>query len=362
MKVMLHGAINMSNYGDYIFAELFFDYLKREGHEVVFYAHPRYGISDYFAKYLGINIDKTNYWRAVQECDAFVFISGGYFTEPRKPGLISEIKHCERYMRPALHFMKQKKPILVLGVGAGPFKNKPYSRKARKVLNYASVVTVRDDESKKYCEEYSITRDIRVTSDTALVIREYLKQNKENLPKFEIEEGHKMLLLHIDGIYEVKERIKNSIVPAIRKFMNINKDYSLYIAADGIKKEQLYKEYEDMLHDLQPHILIYDDPWVLTKQIERADLIITTKLHMGIVGASLGCSVISFPFVPQKTKRFYKQIKEEGRCLSLTDVNEAAVYEMLDKYKNTPITVPNELLKIAKQNLELLSVLKLQKE
>ena len=31
MRVMLHGAVNLSNYGDYIFAELFYKTLQNNG-------------------------------------------------------------------------------------------------------------------------------------------------------------------------------------------------------------------------------------------------------------------------------------------------------------------------------------------
>ena len=354
MKIMLHGATNMSNYGDYLFAEFFYHTLKEKGHDVEFYAHPRYGISDFFARYLGFTPDRQNYWERVQQCDCLVFISGGYFVEPRKPGLIAEVKHYNRYMKPAAFFLRHKKPIYVLGVGAGPFENKLFSMKARKVLNHAAVVTVREKKQKRYCEEFGIQNDVIVTSDTALLIGDYLQQIKSDTPKFEIDEGRKMLLLHLDSNSEVKEKIQQIIAPAIARFLNTNSEYSLYIAADGVKEKALYTEYEEMLSAYNPQKLVYDDPWVLTRQIERADLIVTTKLHMGIVGSALGSSVISFPFVPQKTKRFYKQIGETDRCISLKDINQDMVLEMLEKYKDKKIQLPEELITRARTNLELL--------
>ena len=354
MKIMLHGATNMSNYGDFLFAEFFYHKLKKDGHDVEFYAHPRYGISDYFARYLKVTPDRQNYWERVKQSDCLVFISGGYFVEPRKPGLIAEVKHYERYMKPATYFLRHNKPIYVLGVGAGPFSNKLFSLQARKVLNHATVVTVRDEESKRYCNAFGVQNDVIITSDTALLIGEFLKTIKSNTPRFELDEGRKMLLLHLDSNSEVKAKIQEVIVPAIRCFLDYNKDYSLYIAADGVKENALYAEYQKMLSDYQPKILVYDDPWVLTRQIERADLIVTTKLHMGIVGSALGSSVVSFPFVPQKTKRFYKQIGEPDRCSPLTDINQDMVLEMLEKYKDSRIQLPEELIAKARMNLELL--------
>ena len=45
MKLLLHGAINLSNFGDYLFAKIFYDYIKDRGQDVDFYTHPQYGIS-----------------------------------------------------------------------------------------------------------------------------------------------------------------------------------------------------------------------------------------------------------------------------------------------------------------------------
>lgn len=351
MKIMLHGATNMSNYGDYLFAEIFYETLKSQGNQVLFYSHPVYGISDYFRKYLGDIPKKSNYKDELRNSDCLVFISGGYFVEPRKPGIVSELKHFSRYMMPALNFMNSKKPIYVLGVGAGPFKKQLFSIYARKVLNYATVVTVRDGESKQYCTEFGVHNQITVTSDTALLIAEYLEKQKTGVPKFAIDEGRKMLLFHIDSNDEVKKIMASSIIPAVIRFLRSNQEYQLFLASDGIKNDSLYEEYRKMFAEVNPVVLRYDDPWILTRQIERADLIVTTKLHMGIVGSALGSSVVSFPFVPQKTKRFYRQIREPDRCTSLTDINSDMVYNKLEAFKDKRIKIPEELVEKARLNL-----------
>ncbi len=354
MNVLLHGATNMSNFGDYIFAEIFYNALRDLGHEVSFFAHPRYGISDFFARNLGVNPNRDKYKEILKESECLVYISGGYFVEPRKPGFISELKHFNRYMRPARYFMKKGNPIYVLGVGAGPFRNRLFSIYARKVLNYATVVTVRDEESKLYCNEFGINNDIHVTSDTALLINEYLANKKAEIPKFIIKEGAKMLLFHIDSNEEVKTMISNMFVPAVIRFLKDNPEYQLFLAADGIKNEALYEEYKIMFSEINPIVLKYENPWVLARQIERADLIITTKLHMGIVGSAFGCSVVSFPYVPQKTVRFYKQIGEPSRCVPLSEANADLIYDKLVFFKDKKIKVPEEIKEKAKLNLDYL--------
>ncbi len=350
MRVMLHGAINMSNYGDYLFAELFGNAIKKFGAEVEYYAHPKYGVSDYFAKYLDYIPDRTHYKKVMEKCDALVMISGGYFIEPLRKRPFAEFRRIQRYLAPAYYFLNAGKPIYILGVGAGPFTKAAFSRKSKKILEYAKVLTVRNEESKHFCREYGIKRDIEVTADTALLLKEYMESEKSNVKPFVIPLGRKMLLFHIDPQNDVKEKMREIIIPAVKRFLDNNPDYQLYLAADGVCSNEVYGEFADMFEGYLPEILKFDDPWVFTRQLECADIIVTTKLHAGIVGSLFGRSVLSFPFVPNKTTRFYKQIGESGRCKALSEVGSAEAYSMLESYKGKGITVPAELIDRARIN------------
>ena len=351
MRVMLHGAINMSNYGDYLFAELFSYALKSNGIEVEFYTHPQYGISDYFAKFLNYTPDRKHIKRVMDSCDALVFISGGYFIEPLKKRFLGEHRHVQRYLKPALYFQKANKPIYILGVGAGPFTNAAFSRKAKKIIDYAKVVTVRNSESRDFCHSFGIMREIEVTADTALLVKEYVEQEKSDVNSFGDSKGKKILLFHIDSNSEVTQKMKSTIIPATIDFLSQHDEYQLYLIADYKAKQELYDEYRKMFDGFDPIVLKYDDPWILTKQIESSSIIITTKLHVGIVGSVFGSSVLSFPFVSNKTTRFYKQIGEADRCVPLINADRKMVYSMLEKYKDKKIAIPKELIERARINL-----------
>lgn len=352
MKVLLHGATNGSNFGDYLFAELFYQALEAKGIDTFFYDAPRYGISSYFRD----KLQYTKKWsfKSLKTTDALVYISGGYFCEIMGPhSLVAELKDIRRYLLPALWFMKKNKPIYVLGVGAGPFTNEWFSKLAIKVLNYAKVVTVRNNESAEYCKSAGITNHIEVTADTALLVKDYIDQHKKEVEDGIIEEK-KILLLHIDSNREVTQLILEKIKPAVKTFLDNHSDYCLYLAADGIKRRELYDEYKEFFADFSPKVLEYDDPWVLCKQIARADTILTTKLHVGIVACAMGTSVLSFPNVPNKTVRFYKQIGEGKRCLPLRDTCIDEVIANINRFAGIPIAIPKDLREKAQKNLDLL--------
>ena len=352
MRVLLHGATNASNFGDYIFAELFYTYLESNNVDTYFYEDPKYGISDYFKEKL--RYSKRWEIKDIKNTDALVFISGGYFCEiPGPHSMVAEYKDVMRYMHIAKKFIHAKKPIYIMGVGAGPFTNEWFSRLAIKTLNYASVVTVRDVESLEYCKAANVINKVEVTADTALLTREYLSVYKKELQDG-IEETKKILLLHIDSDKEVTTLIFERIKPAVVKFLGEHQEYALYLAADGVKRDAVYNEYLEQFAQYSPHVLKYDDPWVLCKQIERANIVITTKLHVGIVASSLGTSVISFPNIPNKTLRFYNQIGEKQRCIPLREANENIVYETLSTYAGVRIHVQDDIIDVARRNLELL--------
>lgn len=354
MRVMLHGATNLSNFGDYIFAEMFYSYLVERGHKVEFYNHPRYGIGSFFRKHLNYVPSDKNYHRLMKQCDALVLFSGGYFVEPLKKGLLREFRHIDRYCHPALNFMRRKLPIYIMGVGAGPFTKAPFSRIAKTILNYATVLTVRNDESKKYCVEYGVTNSIMVTADTALLIKQYMQTHNREIPLPFDKNGKALCLLHIDANPNVMDQIRTAVKPALCAFLTEHSEYMLVLISDVKMDQNIYKDYQEMFEDTDLQILQYENPWLLCSCIKQSDLIITTKLHVGIIGCAMGVSVLSFPFVPNKTKRFYKQIGEPDRCIPIMEINQHIVISMLKKYHNTKINVPNELIDRAKRNLQLL--------
>lgn len=71
------------------------------------------------------------------------------------------------YLREAQIAYEKGVPIMVYAVGAGPL-NEPESKKlVREVLNYASIVTVRDKPSFRLLEDIGVLREIVVTADPA---------------------------------------------------------------------------------------------------------------------------------------------------------------------------------------------------
>lgn len=358
MRVMLHGATNTWNFGDYLFAEMFYETAKGYGFDVEFYNHPRFGVSEFYRKHMHYTPGYSAWLGTVLHSDALVFIPGGYFIESSRPDLPHRIYHYLRYCFPALCFMARKKKILIAGPGMGPFKNALFSRTAKKIIGYAECVLVRNQESFDACRKYGINRKITVTADTVLALDTYLRTHGRKIPEITIPEGEKTLVIHLEAVETTRKAFREKIKPAIECFLNENPEYRLHIVADEETSQETYSSYKQEYAYYNPVVEEYDDPWKLCAVLKNAGMIITTKLHVGIVGCNFGRTVLSFPSVPNKTLRFYHQIGEPGRCLPLMEATVEKAYEMMNVYKDRPAAVLQELRDLALLNLTQLEILK----
>lgn len=353
MKIMLHGATSYSNFGDYLFAEMFYAKLKELGADAVFYEHPQNGIGDFFSKHLGYKRSMKSEREQIDECDALVYISGGYFKTA--DSVLENFNRNKRYWKPALRFIKQKKPIYILGVGAGPINRSICGRNICKILNYADVVTVRNEESKDYCNGVNLKNDILVTADTALAVDEYYIDKSNTFDR--TQSTRKTILVHMVAGNSTVKLIVDKIAKPIIDFCNKHPEYKLLLTPDSESCSKWKEEYLQAFQEATPEYIPYTDPWITYRVISQADIIVTPKLHVGIVGCTLGASVLSFPVDSQKTRRFYSQIGESKRCIPIKELDQEDVTKMLEKFKDSRIAITDELKKKAKMNLSYLDEL-----
>ena len=75
---------------------------------------------------------------------------------------------------------------------------------------------------------------------------------------------------------------------------------------------------------------------------------------MGIVGVTLSKSVVSFSIHSEKIKRFYNQLNEEHRTLSMDSFSEAKALSMLEEYHDKKIVLDESILQLSYKNFEYL--------
>lgn len=357
MKIILHGATNGSNFGDFLFADIFLKEVMKHNNDGqnLFLEFPKYGIGEYFRE--GLNYNNKQTFKDLLDAEMLVYFSGGYFGE-KTSSLRESARRFVRYLPIGLYFAVMKKPILILGVGGGPITNKLLRKSFCGVLNKAKAITFRDKETADFFESYGVNNEMIITSDTAQVI------NKDWLPKLdenvnnkiqEIFKNKKIIFLHVVTDKGIDNVFSESVVSALNTFLEKNKNYGVVIGYDVLSEvpiESLLSIKNIRCDSI--YIYNYTQPWQLCSLINEVDMVITPKLHVGIIGATLSKSVLSFPLHSEKTKRYYRQIKESNRCLPLKDLSSDQVLELIINHHDKKINLDTEIINLANKNLNIL--------
>lgn len=354
--IALHGAYHIDNFGDTLLLAIYASWIREivPGTVVTMpYAAPPVraaaGAVD--------GPSHTTPWTA----DAIVYGGGGYFGEP--PG--NPHRWGGRFLRRhpylALSARSIGRPYAVIGVGFGPLSNRVARAAAVAVCNGARTLAVRDDESKAFAVQYGVSPDrIRVTADAAMSLtskdlppyaREYAESLKGGTNGSLTIGAHLSFSRHEEGGIGV-------VIDELERLLARHDDVSIV----GILDRQGAKEQLESAEELRRRIghrvkiLPYEDTWRLAAALGQLDLVITTKLHVGIVSATLGTPVISLP-VHSKVPRFYRQIGAMDRCHPLRDLGHGHLSELLEDWYRDPkrrMSIPSEIRQTARENKRLL--------
>ena len=355
MKALIVGATFNSNFGDLLFSHLFYNKCKEVGFErVSFWQWPKHVLCDFCRNELDYH-EKISLWQALRY-DVLILQSGGMMGEPYYSRPTTKLRFL-RFVLPCLIFTLLRKPVYVLGSGGSPIYAGWLRRMMVYVLNHAKYIAVRNQETHDYYKQAGVKNTIHVTSDTAQII------TSDCLPGLNIEADlenfmadHKLLMLHFSYSKFSDEIVAEKLAPAINTFLNEHPEYVVILATDKVTDSAALENSKAKNAILLERVKIYNyyDSWQLAALINRMDVVITTSLHVGIIGSSLGKSVLSFSLFYDKAKRYYKQIGEQGRCLPLREINAQEIYAQLQNYYNKPISLSAQLRELAAYNLSII--------
>lgn len=344
---MLHGATdcNSSNYGDYIYGELIYDYIKNKGIDVCFY-----NASTFFKEHLDDFMDTKKF--KFSNADGIVYIPGGYFGEGHNARFRDNLVQFLRFMPLGIKASFKKIPMVVLGIGAGPNKDFLMNYGIRKICNHSSVITVRDSESYKSLKNLCPKANIVEAGDVIITKKLNLLESSLQLNKIkDLKNNYKILLVHYNHSDEALIKFAN----AVKNFINNHPEYKVVVASDSILafEEEYYQKFNQIMGVKCEHF-IYKNPHEMTALLKLVDLVLTCKLHVGVVATTFDKSVIAIACHPEKTKRYYSQIGEEERCISLYNSHSKEIELLLEKYYDKNINIPNKVILKATKTWEIL--------
>lgn len=350
-KILIAGTTQGSNYGDILFAYLFKERLekkdKKNQNQILFLKSSSYAKDVLGIKELG--------FRDLVTLDGLVYMSGNFFGESRNESIKESIRRFVLYFFVGIVMALRKKPIAILGVGAGPL-NKSFLRKAAVVIfNNAKVISVRDPESYNYMKKYGVNSDMLVTADSAQIIDTVINNNNRSGKVINDNEklNNKYIVL-VHNTTNHKDIYREKVIKALISKYGKDEDVAFVLANDNINMSEELKSLEKMFPESKTVVYNFYNPLEFTKLISEVDAVVTTKLHAGIVGATFNKSVLCFAIHPEKSKRYYNLIGYPERCESLYDISSVQVEEILENYLMKSIILPDKIRDLAMKNFELL--------
>lgn len=351
MNILIHGAVNNSNFGDCLYAQIYNEYIKSihpEGN-VFFWENRLFGAGEHLKTLSNIATTKD-----LDKIDALVYMPGGYFGEG--PTKFRRFKQYVRYFRLGNRMIAKNKTILVSAIGGERVESRWLLNKIAHILKHASLITTRNERTAEFFQPYTST-EIVPLFDVILHVRNMPlpalpAQTQETLDACAAK-GKKKIFFHIQSKDETNVEIETKILPALNRYLAEN-DAHVFVGTDYLSRRDVHEL--KVYQGLQGSKSVYDysSPLELCAMLKQCDLIVTTKLHVGVVSSALGKSVVSVALVPTKTRAFYEDIGCGDRCFALTDVTPDTVYEQIVKFADQPIEIPTELVEKSARNLDLL--------
>ena len=335
MRILLHGATNFgsSNFGDFIYASELYFKLKADGVNVCFYS-----LSDYFSRYL---VDYQKPFK-FNKADCLLYIPGGYFIEDSNSTFKSALFRYYRYFFIGDLYRIMKKKIGVLAVGAGPVNNSFLKRRIKSIFNDSNLLTVRDDKSLDFFSSISINNCFNY-SDVILSfnLKDRITKSKF-VQKLVKEENKPLVVIH----YNHDKNIMLRFVDLINSIPN--KDEFLFVVSSDCiveNEDELFSVFNQKIGGIAI-LFKYSNPYEFLDLLYACKMIVTCKLHAGVVSAMFGKSVLCLAINPEKTKRFYSQI---GRldCFFEKDVLTTQLAFAFNSLLQKPIIIPRSLIDLS---------------
>lgn len=316
--ITLHGNTRVQNFGDCLLVDKFDNLAKNKKSKFFWFSTPKHH-----------NIDETLIKIKFRRSSKFVFIGGGYFTAPNEHSVKWEFRNIIFYIIPIIIYRLINKNIkfAAFGVGVG---NLPrfYSFLLRSTLPRSTVFYVRDRESLPYAQRYS--DNVQLGADAMI---SDCSQEKVALSRQKV-------VVHLSRKYYRGVDILSNVLKALDAYDDV--EIVFITDTKGAKPNQQDEILEICRQKIpEANFIPYQNHNELNELLSSASVIVTTKLHVGIIGVNYGSCVVSIPCHP-KIERYFRDIKYSKNCYEFQEELEPWLRERLSVTEKP--TVPTSVL------------------
>lgn len=352
LVIRVHGAFEVNNFGDILLVKIFVEWVRQLGHIPQILNAPNY-----------VQKECNTQLECDTRPDAIIFVGGGYLGEPKR-SYFGRWKWGNSLISRHLSVMKEAAdaeiPYGIIGTGFGPISNLVARYKARSLINQSSITVLRDRESFDFATSYGCKVDF-TSADAALSVH-HLTLNTEAQSTADMlmkhANGKPILLVQLDQSEDYGPEwmlLSNSLL----KCIDPNEFFVVGVSdQSGTSVSLRHKKAADGFLKNFDHSLFlpYQNIDSFIGTISAANMVITNKLHIGIVSTALNKPVVSLP-THQKTLRFYKQLDREYACVPKALWSEDSICDAYRKVHSNikeVSVVPREVLSLSEANFNYL--------
>jgi polysaccharide pyruvyl transferase WcaK-like protein len=325
----------IKNFGDELLTTIYHRWIEA--------GDPRARLSHLSLSQHGVLSRETR--RDIDEASGLIFTGGGYFADgDAGPGHVVRchvraLRNRRVYGTVFRRAQRRGLPCAVMGLEVGPLRNGPYRRAVREILSKSRVIVVRNEESRGNAQEIlGVSRDIPVHLDAALTIaRTDIERASANaLPASgEIRPDELKIGLHIHSMDGGTDQA--TVLALVRKILSQappQRHVRLYYIHDQTKRGdhplRSVRAERIITRAFSGTIVVpYEGPAETLQALGAMHLLVTSKLHVGVVARGLEIPVLSVGGHP-KIRRFYEALGEADACGSAARFAAAGVPERLE--------------------------------
>lgn len=304
-SVAIHGAVYGRNFGDILIIETIIRSLVGAG--ITEFSIPM-GLKR-FINYLNRNSKRIG---TAKFPSVIIFGPGGYLGQPEYNVVRWNLRFMLYHGSIILMSYAMRIPIIIHGAGVGPATFYPVRMLIRLLFKRAVKIHVRDIESFNYVSEIYKNVDNKVLTfggDVALAltsiygIKPKTSESNKGVIGIHMPVGNRILF-------------PDALADDIVRFVRENTDYQFRILHDG-PGHAVHGKLRAILSFENVAEVDFVSPEDLLSRINECEVIVSTKLHVGICGYALGKKIISI-YTHPKNVRFFQQIGRADNAVPIS--------------------------------------------
>ncbi|MBS1720592.1 MAG: polysaccharide pyruvyl transferase CsaB [Armatimonadetes bacterium] len=227
---------------------------------------------------------------AISKCDALVLPGGSIFQD------VTSTRSAYYYLNLVRQAKNSGKKVFLLGQGVGPVRKFFGRRWTAQAYNMADLITVRDPASMTLLKELGVTKPIRVTADSALLLGAPVgTEDSQGFAVGQMKTVGISVRPHGKGDTVVK------LFADLARLLFQNGYMPVMIEMDRNEDGPMILEVARLNGGKVPDIRKLQTPQQLQQRLSRMDGVIAMRLHAGILAASVGVTPFMVSYDPKVT-------------------------------------------------------------